>query len=419
MDDLLIEFLEETQEQLEQLETSVLRLEHHPRDKEVIDTVFRLMHTLKGNSGFFDLPHFESLTHHAEDVLAGFRDGRVDVTMKQIVLILETIDHLQELTDVIEETGAEPEDLDKSLIERLRSVSSTSLIEAGDTQPNIVDTSDITEDEQQEVPSGSDAEETETADTEPVIRVPGDVLDALTKIVDDIESARTLILKAFHSRDDDPLVAPLARLDRGIADLREAVANTTTQSVQHAWSKLPKLVSKLARELDKDIDITITCHDLKMDRCALKPLTDSLVHMIRNAIDHGIEPSAVRVKTGKAENGTILLNATQEDDRFIITLSDDGQGICIDSLTQHIVSRGLASRESLEAMSEQAIYDFIFKAGFSTADAVSKISGRGVGMDVVRTNIETLGGSIELTSIVGKGTCFTISLPSPLVTHHS
>jgi two-component system, chemotaxis family, sensor kinase CheA len=198
---------------------------------------------------------------------------------------------------------------------------------------------------------------------------------------------------------------PLQRLSHITSDLQEGVMKTRMQPIGNAWNKLPRLVRDLSHEMGKKIELTMLGADTELDRQVLEMIKDPLTHMVRNSGDHGLETPAERRAAGKPETGTIVLNAFHEGGHIILEISDDGRGLPVDRIRAKVLSAGLATETELAAMTEGQIQRFIFRAGFSTAATVSAVSGRGVGMDVVKTNIERIGGTIDLKSTPGQGTC--------------
>lgn len=473
MDDLIVEFIAETNESLEELDLDLVNLEQDPNDKDLLGKIFRLMHTIKGTCGFLGLPRLEKVAHHAENVLGRFRDGDLEVTPAYVTLIFESIDQIKFIVAQIEETGSEPEGSDADLIERLDEV-----FEGRDTQDNaspdeemskpdaaeqedapldiiieekapvtgqvsmdeleaafaaapgmdgIVNAGDAKEEEKPEpvavkkeaTPQGDAKQKAPAKDKKPVaatqtLRVNVDALENLMTMVSELVLTRNQLLQIMRSNPESEFSTPLQRLNHVVSDLQEGVMKTRMQPIGNAWSKLPRIIRDLALELDKKIILDMQGQDTELDRQVLDMIKDPLTHMVRNSGDHGIENPADRIAAGKPESGKILLEAFHEGGHIIIKISDDGKGLSEEKIKEKIISNGLATPDELDKMTTQQIQQFIFKAGFSTAEAVTAVSGRGVGMDVVRTNIEKIGGHIELSSVEGKGSTFTIKIPLTL-----
>ncbi|MCB1590933.1 MAG: chemotaxis protein CheW [Alphaproteobacteria bacterium] len=470
MDDLIVEFLTETNESLDELDLDIVNLEQNPNDKALLGKIFRLMHTIKGTCGFLGLPRLEKTAHHAENVLGRFRDGDLDVTPEYVTLILESIDRIKYIVGQLGETGSEPEGDDADLIARLDAAYE------GKSTGNAVDSSR----ESSAPPAQAEpkkAQETEKSDRPPgevsleeleaafmaapgpegfapapapapapekaaaqkgngkapdspsedspapeqdgklatqTLRVNVDVLENLMTMVSELVLTRNQLLQILRTNAESEFTTPLQRLNHVVSDLQEGVMKTRMQPIGNAWQKLPRIIRDLSMELGKKINLEMRGKDTELDRQVLEMIKDPLTHMVRNSGDHGIEKPADRVAAGKPETGRILLEAFHEGGHIIIKISDDGKGLPLDKIKTKILSNKLATAEELESMTAQQIQQFIFKAGFSTAEKVTSVSGRGVGMDVVRTNIEKIGGSVELNSIEGKGSTFTIKIPLTL-----
>ena len=254
----------------------------------------------------------------------------------------------------------------------------------------------------------------ESAIAAQTIRVNVEVLENLMTLVSELVLTRNQLLQMVRGRDDSEFTAPLQRLSHITTDLQEGVMKTRMQPIGNAWAKLPRIVRDLALEMTKKIDLQMLGADTELDRQVLELIKDPLTHMVRNSADHGLEGPEERKRLGKPETGKVVLNAYHEGGHIIIEISDDGRGLNVEKIRAKAVSSNLASEAELDTMTPQQIYQFIFKAGFSTAEKVTSISGRGVGMDVVRTNIERIGGTVELKSQPGKGSTFVIKIPLTL-----
>jgi two-component system chemotaxis sensor kinase CheA len=474
MDELLSEFLTETNESLGYLDLELVKLEQNPNDPELLGNIFRLMHTIKGTCGFLGLPRLESVAHAGENVLGKVRDGELEASTDAVTLILECLDRIREILSVLEQTESEPEGNDAGLIERLNALaegggapaaaSGAVASEAEIEMPEVTDEAEAAAE-----PAAEDAPETaEEAEDEPLeavgetdaapppapapvkakakpgkakapaaapkdaavegqpealkessvanqsIRVNVDVLENLMTMVSELVLTRNQLLQILRSQRESEFAAPLQQLNHVVSELQDGVMQTRMQPIGNAWAKLPRIIRDLSHELGKKIDLVMKGAETELDRQVLDLIKDPLTHMVRNSADHGLEMPEDRSAAGKSETGTIILHAYHEGGHIIIQISDDGKGLPIDKIKQKVLDNNLASEAEIEAMSDQQIQQFIFKAGFSTAAAVTSVSGRGVGMDVVRTNIEKIGGTIELNSIEGKGTRFTIKIPLTL-----
>ena len=246
------------------------------------------------------------------------------------------------------------------------------------------------------------------------IRVGVDVLENLMTLVSELVLTRNQLLQMVRGRDDSEFKVPLQRLSHITSDLQDGVMKTRMQPIGNAWSKLPRIVRDLSVETGKKIDLQMTGAETELDRQVLELIKDPLTHMVRNSADHGLETPDQRRAAGKAEVGVIALKAYHEGGHIVILIADDGRGLNVDKIRAKAVANGLATEAEIDQMSERQILQFIFRAGFSTAEKITSVSGRGVGMDVVRTNIEKIGGTIELQSVAGKGTTFIIKIPLTL-----
>lgn len=436
MDDLIEEFIAETNESLEELDLDLVNLEQNPNDKDLLGKIFRLMHTIKGTCGFLGLPRLEKVAHHAENVLGRFRDGDLDVKPEYVTLIFESLDQIKFLTRTIAEKGSEPEGDDSALIEKLDAVyegrdgDSAAATSANDAEESAEPANDFEaaeetaiEEEFEPVPAPSAAPKAEEAQAAanaaaPVgvqsLRVNVDVLENLMTMVSELVLTRNQLMQILRMQDQSDFTTPLQRLNHVVSELQEGVMKTRMQPIGNAWSKLPRIIRDLSMELSKKIDLKMEGQETELDRQVLDLIKDPLTHMVRNSGDHGIEKPEDRIAAGKSETGTILLKAYHEGGHIIIKITDDGKGLSTEKIKAKVIENGLATEEELKAMSVSQIQQFIFNAGFSTAEQVTAVSGRGVGMDVVRTNIEKIGGHIELTSEEGKGSTFTIKIPLTL-----
>lgn len=475
MDDLIVEFLTETNESLGALDLDMVRLEQNPNDKELISSIFRLMHTIKGTCGFLGLPRLETVAHRAENVMGRFRDGDLLVTPDYVTLIFESFDRIKMIVAGLEETGSEPQGDDSALIAKLDAVyegrdgntSNTKDGSKGDGKEDelqaLFDATPVLPQDQwhtivtvpendpadsaKQMEAAAEAPPPEHAATTPAaapsqtpkaeakpaggddhgakaagggsladqsLRVNVDVLENLMTLVSELVLTRNQLLQILRTQKDTEFSGPLQRLNHVVSELQEGVMKTRMQPIGNAWSKLPRIIRDLSMELHKKIDLVMLGESTELDRQILDMIKDPLTHMVRNSADHGVEMPADRAKAGKPETGKIILNAYHEGGHIIIEITDDGKGLPLTKIKEKIIKNGLASEEEVAQMSDQQIQQYIFKAGFSTAEKITSVSGRGVGMDVVRTNIEKIGGSIVLNSVEGKGSTFLIKIPLTL-----
>ena len=452
MDDLLREFLTETSESLSLLDQELVRLEQNPNDPQLLGNIFRIVHTIKGTCGFLGLPRLESVAHAGENVLGKVRDGELAVTPTAVSLILESLDRIKGLLSVLEQTESEPAGEDADLIKRLNAfaeggdaaVPAVAAAPAAAAEPAAAAPAQEEEPDFQPVPAHATGMDVEPVAAAPVpvaapaaasaaaaapaaavetkdsavasqsIRVGVDVLENLMTMVSELVLTRNQLLQIMRSQKDTDFASPLQRLNHVTSELQEGVMKTRMQPIGNAWAKLPRLVRDLSHELNKKIDLQMLGAETELDRQVLELIKDPLTHLVRNCADHGLEIPADRKAAGKSETGRITLNAFHEGGHIVIEISDDGKGLPLDKIRAKAVANKMATEAEMAAMPDQQVMQFIFKAGFSTAAQVTSVSGRGVGMDVVRTNIEKIGGTVDLKSQLGKGTAFVIKIPLTL-----
>lgn len=464
MDDLLSEFLTETNENISVLDVELVRLEQNPNDPNLLSNIFRLVHTIKGTCGFLGLPRLESVAHAGENVLGRFRDGELEVTPYAVTLILESLDTIKSILSVLEQTEAEPPGSDQDLIDRLNAMAegrevprkgadsakaaappepepevdefgfvpvpaNREVLAASAAAPSLSQTREVAPIAEAPPPAlppepvvqraeavdhGPIGEAKESALANQTIRVHVDLLENLMTMVSELVLTRNQLLQILRAQKDSEFTTPLQRLNHVTSELQEGVMKTRMQPIGNAWAKLPRLVRDLSHELGKKIELQMLGAETELDRQVLELIKDPLTHMVRNSGDHGLERPADRVARGKPETGRITLNAYHEGGHIIIEISDDGKGLNLEAIKRKAIQNGMATEAELAAMTDLQIQTFIMKPGFSTAAAVTSVSGRGVGMDVVKTNIEKIGGTIEMKSVEGRGTTFTIKIPLTL-----
>jgi two-component system chemotaxis sensor kinase CheA len=402
MDDLLADFLTETNENLAELDVALVTLERTPNDEATLSFIFRLVHTIKGTCGFLGLPRLERVAHAGENVLGKIRDKALTVTPDIVSQILAALDCIKSIVAHLGTTGSEPAGDDADLIAALNATASG---QAAAPEPEKIP--------EPEVQPSAAAVVIPTAAVQ-TIRVTVDVLEDLMTLVSELVLTRNQLLQLARSQENAAFAVPLQRLSHITSDLQEGVMKTRMQPIGNAWNKLPRLVRDLSREMNKKIELTMLGADTELDRQVLEFIKDPLTHMVRNSGDHGLETPDERRAAGKPESGRISLNAFHEGGHIIIEIADDGRGLAIDRIKAKALANGLASEAELAVMSDDQIARFIFRAGLSTAAKLTAVSGRGVGMDVVKTNIERIGGTVELKNKPGHGTTFTIKIPLTL-----
>ncbi|MCO5091574.1 chemotaxis protein CheW [Bosea sp. (in: a-proteobacteria)] len=451
MDELLQEFLTETGENLDTVDRELVRFEQDPNDRDILRNIFRLVHTVKGTCGFIGLPRLEALTHAAESVMGQLRDG---ATVKPIAVtaILETIDRIKDILAELAEKAQEPQGNDETLIAELLALAEDARSEVAEQAPpepqaelpadpldpvaaylarhgqaptapsggedivfrnapgpqrgrdGRIEGGEAAEDPQVPARSGGPA----------TLRVNVDTIEHLMTMVSELVLTRNQLLEVARRQEDAGLKAPLQRLSLITAELQDGVMKTRMQPIGNAWSRLPRIVRDLSAELGKRIELVTDGAETELDRQILDLIKDPLIHMVRNCADHAIETPAGRREAGKPEHGTIRLCAYHEGGSVTIAVADDGRGLDIARIRAKALANGLASEAELDKLGEAQIGRFIFHPGFSTAENVTAVSGRGVGMDVVKSNVDSIGGTIDITSRPGLGTTITIKIPLTL-----
>ncbi len=435
-EEILQEFLAESMENLAQLDNEIVALEKQPDNDALIASIFRTIHTIKGTCGFIGLTGLGSVAHSTENVLGLMRDRELPVTSASISAILEGVDEIKDLLAGLEATGEEPVRDNSALIGRLDKLSESAGQQSAEEGPgedspesdsNTVSapeaSDNVTPEEVKPNVESTQTSPVETADTTDAakksvadlsIRVNVEVVDSLMNLVGELVLTRNQLLQMVRGDDESIYAAPILHLNRVTTDLQEGVMKTRMQPIGNAWSKLPRLVRDLAQQTGKQIDLEMRGDETELDRTVLDAIKDPLTHMVRNSADHGLESTEDRQAAGKSEVGKIRLNAFHEGGHVIICIEDDGGGINSDRVRQKAIENGILTESDASNMSEKEINNLVFAPGFSTAQQISSVSGRGVGMDVVKTQIERIGGTVDLTSRRGVGTTVRIKIPLTL-----
>ncbi len=389
MDELLQEFIAETRETLEALAGEIVAWEADPADRERLDAIFRFVHTVKGSCGFLDLPRLARLSHAAEDVLGAVRDGHRVADTALVNAVLAVVDRIGELVEAIDSGQPLDDTRDDLLIASL----------AEDAAPAIT------------AAAATGAARSASRS----IRLNVDLLDRMMSGMSDMVLARNELARTLRDGVHDPRVeGALERLSATVADMRDAVTRTRMQRVEALFSALPRMVRDTAAELGKTVALTVDGIDVELDREMIELMRDPLVHIIRNAVDHGLELPAERRAAGKRETGQLSVSARQSGNQILIAIVDDGRGIDVARVVAKAAAKGLRTDVELAALSEAQRLDLIFEPGLSSRDEVTAISGRGVGMDVVRAHIEQLGGRVVLQNRPGQGLSIVIHVPLTL-----
>jgi two-component system chemotaxis sensor kinase CheA len=418
--DVIREFLVESHENLSRLDRELVELEKRPQDAALLASIFRTIHTIKGTCGFFAFSTLERITHQAENLLSQLRDGKRKLTPSLISLILETIDATRKVLASIEASGEEGPDRFEELAERLRQAANppadvenrpdSSLAPAAVTEPQGESVSG-------EIPEALKAENNgarTSAVADANIRVGVGLLDKLMDLVGELVLTRNQILQFTTEREDAALNTTSQRLNLITTELQEGVMKTRMQPIGMVWNKLPRVVRDMAVALGKRIELDMDGADTELDRTIIEAIKDPLVHLVRNSCDHGIEPPEIRVRAGKPPQGRLSLRAYHEGGQVNIEIGDDGAGIDVAKVKQKAVEKGLLRSEQMEKLSDREALNLIFQPGFSTAQVVTNVSGRGVGMDVVKSNIEKIGGVVDISSRSGEGSTVKLKIPLTL-----
>ena len=427
------EFLVESSENLDQLDKDLLALEADPADPQRIASVFRTVHTIKGNSGFFGFSKLGALAHCGEHLLGKLRDGKLRLDDRVAGTLYSMVDAVRTILQSIETAGNEGDHDYRELSRTLAAVAEQSqpaveVVAAPSTPPTPVEPPPA-----KPAPVESPASEfiaaatppataaaaspapsppATVAATETTVRVDVELLAAILDLVGELVLARNQ-LRSVDS-DDVAVQACAQRINVVTNALQETAVKTRLQPVEHVFSRFPRTVRDLAVSCGKEVQLVIDGADTELDRSLIESIRDPLTHLIRNAVDHGIEPPDVRAAAGKPRAGRLSLRAFNESGRVTIEVSDDGGGIAFEKVREKAIARGLVSAAEATALSPERVLQFIFEPGFSTAAQVTSVSGRGVGMDVVRTNIEAIGGTIDIHSAPGAGTTVRVHVPLTL-----
>src|SRR5574338_824328 len=394
MDDLIADFVAECRDMLEALGGEIVAWETHPDDRARLDNIFRFVHTVKGNCGFFEFPRLEALSHAAEDALADVRAGRRHADGTLVSAVLAVIDRIGEMVAAIEAGEEMPAGDDSALIHALAPGSDGPVAPAAAT-----------------VVEG----QPRAASSPRTIRLSVELLDRVMSTVSDMVLARNELARRLRESPTEVAVdGAFERFSAIIADMRDAITRTRMQRIENLFVGLPRMVRDLSAELGKQVLVDIEGGDVELDREMIEMIRDPLTHIIRNAVDHGIETPAERLKAGKREIGILSVSARQPGNQILIDIQDDGRGIDGKKLVEKAVANKVVTKEQAAQLGDRERLALIFEAGLSTAREVTAISGRGVGMDVVRSNVERIGGIVEVDSTPGKGTRMTLRVPLTL-----
>jgi two-component system, chemotaxis family, sensor kinase CheA len=462
--EIIKEFLIESYENLDRLDRDLISLEKDPDNRETLASVFRTIHTIKGTSGFLAFNKLEAVTHVGESLLARLRDGQLALNPEITTVLLAMVDAVREMLASIETGGSEGDRKDEALIANLSRFlqldanthpiattevvnteapaekSSATVPKLGDilTSQGLVDANDVHEAvQQQEIGDPRHVGEIlverglvkpqEVRDalavqqqargqsaSDSTIRVDVSQLDRLMNRVGELVLLRNQILQFTNSTEETGLAATSQRLNLLTTELQESVMKTRMQPIGNVWSKFPRTVRDVAMSCGKQVRIEMEGKETELDKTIIEAIKDPLMHLVRNSVDHGIEAPEARVAAGKAPEGRLFLRAFHEGGQVNIEITDDGAGIDCEKIRNKALQKGLITPDQVARMSEREVTNLIFLPGLSTAEKVTNVSGRGVGMDVVKTNIEKIGGTVDVQSKIGLGTTVRMKIPLTL-----
>jgi two-component system chemotaxis sensor kinase CheA len=449
-DDILVEFIVEAREILDQLDLDFVQLEITPDDKKLVGNIFRAMHTLKGSSGFFAFKRLEKVSHAGESLLGKIRDGQLTLDTPKATILLSALDCLRVIIEGIESTQTEPTGDDSALVENLLALAAgketnvpaqasppaqpatraepqsvaapipepTTQAAAPEIQSNPVSSSVAISSEDSEstdqVWAPDPADIIKTQESAAPVKVSLELLDKLMNLVSEMVLARNRLLPFTNQYGDHDFSSAVRVVDLLTLELQERMMKTRMQPISQVWTKFPRLMRDVSNQCGKQVSLIQEGAETELDRTLLDAIRDPLVHIIRNSVDHGIELPADRISRGKPELGKVLLRASHENGMVVIEIADDGTGVDFDGVRQKAIEKNLVSLQQAQELSDLQLLEFIFLPGFSTKSQVSNLSGRGVGMDVVKTNISNIGGSIDINSKRGVGTNIRLKIPLTL-----
>ena len=419
MDDLVKDFLVESQDNLDKLDQGFMAMEQDPGDRERLAGIFRSIHTIKGTSGFFGFSRLQAVCHAGESLLAKLRDGQLQLTQAMSTALLAMSDRVRALLAEIGRSGAEGEGDDQPLIGALVALTSGQAVPAPEAPPasaapSAPGTGATTAREHATTTHPAAGRTTAVDPVDTTLRVDVHLLDRLMNLVGELVLARNQILARIAALPRSELHDAAGRLNGITTELQEGVMKTRLQPIGGVWAKLPRVVRDLSLQIGKKVRVEQDGKETELDKTIIEAIKDPLTHMVRNSVDHGIERPADRIAAGKPEEGVIRLRAYHDGGQVVLVLEDDGRGIDPEKVRRKAVEKGLITDAQAAALGDREAVNLIFAPGFSTAEQVTNISGRGVGMDVVRTNIERIGGTVDVGSRPGAGTTITVRIPLTL-----
>ncbi len=427
--DLIPEFLAESQENLDRLDQELLTLERGEADAETLASIFRTVHSMKGACGFFGFHRLEALTHAGENLLARLRSRPLTHAPQVGAVLLRLVDAIRGCLASIAASATDGVGDDQALLAELATRATLLGVSVAPSvqtvTPGVESVLPYSSDPApsfDHVPAGqgiSEPAHAEDSDSygsvaDGYVRLDVVLLDKLMDLVGELVLARGEILELSTRSGDHALAAASQRLDFVTMELQAGVMKTRMQPIGSLWRRLPRMVRDLAKECGKEVRLETEGGETELDRTVIEAIKDPLTHIMRNAVDHGIETPDVRVRAGKRPEGCISLRATHEGGMVNIEVSDDGGGIAVKRVRDRSIARGIVTAVQADRMTDRELVNLVFTPGFSTAEKVTSVSGRGVGMDVVKTNVERIGGTLDLHNRPGRGTLLRIKIPLTL-----
>jgi two-component system chemotaxis sensor kinase CheA len=442
--DIVKDFLQESYENLDRLDRELVGLEKNPRDADALASVFRTIHTIKGTCGFLGFDKLEKVAHAGENLLTRLRDGKLLLDPEITTALLGMVDAVREMLKEIESTGKDGEDTYPELLQTLARLQETAANQSAPIGVAVASPRNIAKksvplekkshepdpwQEKPVAPSQSADPKTSSGRSRPIpapeprtrevaaadtIRVGVNLLDKLMTLVGELVLARNQLLQVSNTYRDGGLQTVSQRMNLIATELQEEVMKTRMQPIGNIWSQFPRTVRDVALGFGKQVNIEMEGKETELDKTIIEAIKDPLTHLVRNSVDHGIELPEDRAKVGKDSAGTLILRAFHEGGQVIIEISDDGAGLNVERIRQKAIERGVITPEQAQRMPDREVFNLIFLPEFSTAQKVTNVSGRGVGMDVVKTNVEKIGGTVDLQSTLGKGTTVRVKIPLTL-----
>ena len=421
MQELVQDFLVETNEIIENLDHDLVELESNQNDLELLNKIFRGAHTMKGSSSFLGFNKLAELTHHAEDILNKLRKGEMVVTREIMDTLLEFVDKTKQIISDIE-NGTDTTDC-SSVIEDLKLASEGKLTSKTKNNKSAAQVP-ATAPKPQAAPKKQEAPKVvhQATSVEQTIRVDVSRLDSLVNLVGELVLSRNMLSQIAGELENkfeneylvEQLLVATNAIGMNTTELQLAIMKTRMIAIGKVFNRFPRVVRDIARDTGKEIELVISGEETELDKQVIESIGDPLLHMIRNSCDHGVETPEVRLAKGKPRMGTVNLSAYHEGNHVVIEIKDDGAGMDPDKIKRKAIEKGVITVDEANSMDDRQAFSLIFKPGFSTADKITNISGRGVGMDVVRTNIEKLNGIITIDSKIDEGSTFYLKLPLTL-----